>query len=113
MMKKIEAVIRPCLLEEVKMALQAIGVCGMTITNTLGASRKQNPPLVYRAVEYQVDFVQMLKLEMVLDDDDAEAALSAIFSAARTGKPGDGKVWISALDAVARIRTGEWNANAV
>ena len=112
-MKKIEAVIRPCLLKDVKDALKGIGIYGMTITDALGASKGKKETFVYRLAEYQVEFVEMLKLEMVLDDDDADAALSAIFRAARTGKPGDGKVWVSSLDAVARIRTGEWNANAV
>lgn len=112
-MKKIEAVIRPNLLEEVKAALRGIGHYGMTVTDALGASQRELPTFVYRMATYRPQFVRMLKLEMVLDDDDADAALSAIFSAARTGQPGDGKVWVSSLDAVARIRTGEWNANAV
>ena len=112
-MKKIEAVIRPSLLGEVKDALKDIGIYGMTITDALGASKREKPTLVYRMTEYKVEFVPMLKLEMVLDDDEAEAALAVIFSAARTGQPGDGRVWVSSLDAVARIRTGEWNANAV
>jgi nitrogen regulatory protein PII len=112
-MKKIEAVIRPNLLVEVKDALKGIGIYGMTVTDALGASKGEKPTIVYRMAEYQVEFVRMLKLEMVLEDDDADPACSAIFSAARTGKPGDGKVWVSSLDAVARIRTGEWNAKAV
>ena len=112
-MKKIEAVIRPNLLAEVKDALKRIGIYSMTITDALGTSSREKPTFVYRAATYQVEFVRMLKLEMVLDDDDADDACSAIFSAARTGQPGDGKVWVSSLDAVVRIRTGEWNANAV
>jgi nitrogen regulatory protein P-II 1 len=78
MMKKIEAVIRPCLLEQFKESLQAIGICGMTITHAAGASGRENPRLVYRAAENQVEFVQMLRVEVVLEDDDAEVVLSAI-----------------------------------
>jgi nitrogen regulatory protein P-II 1 len=113
LMKKIEAVIRPCSLKEVKEALKGIGIHGMTITDALGSSRGEKNTFVYGMAEYEVEFVKMLKLEMVLDDEDAEAAMSAIFSAARTGKPGDGKVWVSSLEGVARIRAGEWNANAI
>jgi nitrogen regulatory protein P-II 1 len=112
-MKKIEAVIRPNLLGPVNEALKDIGISGMTITDALGSGKGPSRTLFYRMAKYEVEFVEMLKLEMVLDDDDAEAAFSAIFSAARTGKPGDGKIWVSSLEAVARIRTGEWNANAV
>ncbi len=112
-MKKIEAVIRPSLLGAVKDALKEIGIYGMTITDALGASKREKPTVVYRMAEYKVEFVRMVKLEMVLDDDEADAALAVIFSAARTGQPGDGRVWVSSLDSVARIRTGEWNANAV
>jgi nitrogen regulatory protein P-II 1 len=112
-MKKIEAVIRPHLLDKVKDALETIGFYGMTVTDAFGSASGDRQRVFYRTTEYQMEFVQMLKLEMVLDDDDAEAACSAIFNAARTGKPGDGKVWVCSLDAVARIRTGEWNVNAV
>ena len=112
-MKKIEAVIRPNLLDEVKAALRGIGHYGMTVTDALGASKRELPTFVYRTATYRPQFVRMLKLEVVLDDDDADAALSAIFSCCQNGTTWRWKIWVSSLDAVARIRTGEWNANAV
>jgi nitrogen regulatory protein P-II 1 len=112
-MKKIEAIIRPHLLETVKDALQALGVQGMTISEVRGFGRQKGHTEVYRGSEYKVEFVPKIKLELVLDDDVTEGALEAISKAARTGKFGDGKIFVFNIEDAIRIRTGEHGEQAV
>ena len=106
-MKKIEAVIKPFKLEEVKDALAEIGVEGMTVTEVKGFGRQKGHTEIYRGSEYTVDFLPKIKLDIVVGDDNVEAATKAIISAAKTGKIGDGKVFISAIEEAIRIRTDE------
>jgi nitrogen regulatory protein PII len=112
-MKKIEAIIRPHLLESVKDALQALGVQGLTISEVKGFGRQKGHTEVYRGSEYKVEFVPKLKLEVVVDDDLVEQAVEAVIKTARTGKFGDGKIFIFPVDEAIRIRTGEHGINAV
>lgn len=112
-MKKIEAIIRPHLLESVKDALQTLGVQGMTITEVKGFGRQKGHTEVYRGSEYKVEFVPKLKIEVILDDEIVENAIDLIIKAARTGKFGDGKIFVFPVEEVIRIRTGEHGENAV
>ena len=112
-MKKLEAIIRPHLLESVKDALQALGVQGMTISEVKGFGRQKGHTEVYRGSEYKVEFVPKLKVEVILDDELVEQATEAIVKTARTGKFGDGKIFIFPVDEAVRIRTGEHGVNAV
>lgn len=112
-MKKIEAIIRPHLLENVKDALQNLGVQGMTISEVKGFGRQKGHTEVYRGSEYKVEFIPKIKIEIALDDDLVESVLEIIVNTARTGKFGDGKIFITPLDGVVRIRTGEQGVNAV
>ena len=112
-MKKIEAIIRPHLLEAVKDALQALGVQGLTISEVKGFGRQKGHTEVYRGSEYKVEFVPKLKLEVVLDDDVVESAVEAVIKTARTGKFGDGKIFVFPVEEAIRIRTGEHGINAV
>src|SRR6187431_2688155 len=106
-MRKIEAVIRPHLLDAVKNALQEVGVAGMTINEVKGFGRQKGHTETYRGSEYKVEFLPKIKIEVALADEMVEAAVEAILKTAKTGKFGDGKVFVSALDQVVRIRTGE------
>ena len=106
-MKKVEAVIKPFKLEEVKDALAEIGIEGMTVTEVKGFGRQKGHTEIYRGSEYTVDFLPKIKLDIVVGDDNVEAATKAIISAAKTGKIGDGKVFISAIEEAVRIRTDE------
>lgn len=106
-MKKIEAIIKPFKLDEVKEALQAIGLQGMTVLEAKGFGRQKGHTELYRGAEYVVDFLPKLKLELVVADDQVEPALEAIQTAAKTGKIGDGKIFVSNLAQAIRIRTGE------
>jgi nitrogen regulatory protein P-II 1 len=112
-MKKIEAVIKPFKLDEVKEALQELGVQGMTVLEAKGYGRQKGQTELYRGAEYVVDFLPKIKIEVVIADDQLEAALNAIQTAARTGRIGDGKIFISDIIDVVRIRTGETGALAV
>ena len=112
-MKKIEAIIKPFKLEEVKDALHEAGVDGMTVTEVKGFGRQRGHTEVYRGAEYTVDFLPKIKLEVVLDDARLDAAVSAILQAAKTGKIGDGKIFVSKLEEVVRIRTEERGTEAV
>jgi nitrogen regulatory protein P-II 1 len=112
-MKKIEAIIRPHLLESVKDALQTLGVQGMTISEVKGFGRQKGHTEVYRGSEYKVEFVPKLKIEVILDDDVVENAIDSIIKTARTGKFGDGKIFVFPVDEAIRIRTGEHGENAV
>jgi nitrogen regulatory protein PII len=112
-MKKIEAVIKPFKLDEVKEALQDIGVQGMTVLEAKGYGRQKGHSELYRGAEYVIDFLPKIKLEVVVPDDLAPAVVEAIQAAARTGKIGDGKIFVSTVDDVIRIRTGETGPQAV
>ena len=112
-MKKIEAVIKPFKLDEVKTALSAIGVAGMTITEVKGFGRQRGHKEVYRGTEYQVDFVPKIHLSIVVDTALVSKVVDAIRAAALTGKIGDGKIFVSSLEQVIRIRTGETGADAI
>ncbi len=106
-MKKIEAIIKPFKLDEVKEALQDIGIQGMTVTEAKGFGRQKGHTELYRGAEYVVDFLPKIKLELVLAEDQVEQALEAIQSAAKTGKIGDGKIFVSDIEQAIRIRTDE------
>jgi nitrogen regulatory protein PII len=112
-MKKIEAIIKPFKLEEVKEALADIGVEGMTVSEVKGFGRQKGHTEIYRGSEYTVDFLPKIKIEVVLGDGQVEAASAAIIKAAKTGKIGDGKVFISPVEEAVRIRTEETGEKAV
>jgi len=105
--KKIEAIIKPFKLDEVKEALQEVGLQGMTVVEAKGFGRQKGHTELYRGAEYVVDFLPKLKLELVVADDQVEPALEAIQTAAKTGKIGDGKIFVSKVEQAIRIRTGE------
>lgn len=112
-MKKIEAVIKPFKLDEVKEALQDAGVQGMTVLEAKGYGRQKGHSELYRGAEYVIDFLPKIKIEVVVPDDLADSVIEAIQAAARTGKIGDGKIFVSDVLDVIRIRTGETGAQAV
>ena len=112
-MKKIEAIIRHFKLEDVKNALTERGINGMTITEVRGYGRQKGHTEMYRGTEYRVDFVPKVKVEVVVDDDRLQAALDTIVKAAYTGQIGDGKIFVSHLEDVVRIRTGETGGDAL
>jgi nitrogen regulatory protein P-II 1 len=112
-MKKIEAIIKPFKLDEVKEALQELGVQGMTVIEAKGYGRQKGQTELYRGAEYVVDFLPKIKIEVVIADDQLGRALEAIAAAARTGRIGDGKIFVSEILDVMRIRTGETGADAV
>ena len=112
-MKKIEAVIKPFKLDEVKEALQELGVQGMTVIEAKGYGRQKGQTELYRGAEYVVDFLPKIKIEIVIADDQLDAAVEAISAAARTGRIGDGKIFISEVVEVVRIRTGETGPVAI
>ena len=112
-MKKIEAIIKPFKLDEVKDALHELGIQGMTVTEVKGFGRQKGHTEIYRGSEYTVDFLPKLKLEMVLSDSQVEAAVAAIIKGAKTGKIGDGKIFVSPVEQAIRIRTDETGEDAV
>ena len=112
-MKQITAIIKPFKLDEVREALAAVGVTGLTVTEVKGFGRQKGHTELYRGAEYVVDFLPKLKVEAVVSDDVVEHAVEAINTAARTGKIGDGKIFVRAVEQVIRIRTGETGAEAV
>ncbi len=112
-MKKIEAIIKPFKLEEVKEALAEVGVQGMTVTEVKGFGRQKGHTEIYRGSEYTVDFLPKVKIEIVVDDAQAGGVAAAIVKSANTGKIGDGKVFISTVEEAIRIRTGETGSSAV
>lgn len=112
-MKKIEAIIKPFKLEEVKEALAEVGVQGMTVTEVKGFGRQKGHTEIYRGSEYTVDFLPKVKIEIVVDDAQADGVAEAIVKSANTGKIGDGKVFISNVEEAIRIRTGETGSSAV
>ncbi|MFO1476288.1 MAG: P-II family nitrogen regulator [Verrucomicrobiota bacterium] len=112
-MKKIEAIIKPFKLEEVKDALGEIGIEGMTITEVKGFGRQKGHTEIYRGSEYTVDFLPKIKIELVLAESRLDAAIAAIIKAAKTGKIGDGKVFVSTVEQIVRIRTEEKGEQAI
>jgi nitrogen regulatory protein P-II 1 len=112
-MKLITAIVKPHRIEEVKEALRDIGVSGLTTTDVEGFGRQRGHTEVYRGAEYQVDFVPKVKVEVVVADDDVQGVIDAIVKAARTGKIGDGKLWVTDAEQVIRIRTGERGPDAI
>jgi nitrogen regulatory protein P-II 1 len=112
-MKKIEAIIKPFKLDDVREALQELGIAGMTVTEVKGFGRQKGHTELYRGAEYVADFLPKVKIEVVLPDDLAERAVDAIQEAARTGKIGDGKIFVYPVERVIRIRTGEEGDEAV
>jgi nitrogen regulatory protein P-II 1 len=112
-MKKIEAIIKPFKLEEVKSALAELGIQGLTASEVKGFGRQKGHTEIYRGSEYAVDFLPKIKIELVLADAQVAAAVEAIVKAAKTGKIGDGKIFVSSVESVLRIRTGETGEQAV
>ncbi|MEO5345437.1 MAG: P-II family nitrogen regulator [Magnetococcus sp. YQC-9] len=112
-MKKIEAIIKPFKLDDVKEALSEVGIQGITVTEVRGFGRQKGHTELYRGAEYVVDFLPKLKVEVVLDDERVDQAVEAIERAARTGRIGDGKIFVTPVERVVRIRTGERDANAL
>jgi nitrogen regulatory protein P-II 1 len=111
--KKIEAVIKPFKLDDVKEALHEVGVSGITVTEAKGFGRQKGHTELYRGAEYVVDFLPKVKLEVVVEDDQASRVVEAIASAARTGRIGDGKIFVTSVEEVLRIRTGERGSDAI
>ena len=112
-MKKIEAIIKPFKLDEVREALSEVGVSGLTVTEVKGFGRQKGHTELYRGAEYVVDFLPKVKIELVIADSGVDAAIEAIVKAARTGKIGDGKIFVSNIEQVVRIRTGETGEGAI
>ncbi|MEG3639103.1 P-II family nitrogen regulator [Magnetococcus sp. PR-3] len=112
-MKKVEAIIKPFKLDDVKEALAEVGIQGITVSEVRGFGRQKGHTELYRGAEYVVDFLPKLKVEVVLTDDQVERAVEAIENAARTGRIGDGKIFVSPVDTAIRIRTGERDSDAV
>jgi nitrogen regulatory protein P-II 1 len=112
-MKKVEAVIKPFKLDEVREALAEVGVTGLTVTEVKGFGRQKGHTELYRGAEYVVDFLPKVKIEVVITAEKVDLAIEAIVKAARTGKIGDGKIFVTAVEQVVRIRTGETGADAV
>jgi nitrogen regulatory protein P-II 1 len=112
-MKKIEAIFKPFKLDEVREALSEIGVSGLTVTEVKGFGRQKGHTELYRGAEYVVDFLPKVKIEVVITEEMLERAVDAIVKAARTGKIGDGKIFVTSVDQVIRIRTGETNEAAI
>jgi len=112
-MKKIEAIIKPFKLDEVKEALQEVGLQGITVIEAKGFGRQKGHTELYRGAEYVVDFLPKVKIELVVDDGIAETAIEAIQAAARTGRIGDGKIFVTAVEEAVRVRTGERGTEAI
>lgn len=112
-MKKIEAIIKPFKLDEVKEALQDVGVQGLSVIEVKGFGRQKGHTELYRGAEYVVDFLPKVKIEVILDDDQVDAAIEAIVDAAKTEKIGDGKIFVSPVEQAIRIRTGENGSDAL
>lgn len=112
-MKKVEAIVKPFKLDDVKEALSALGISGMTVSEVKGYGRQQGHTELYRGAEYVVDFLPKIKIEMVIEDSMEDKVVDAILQAARTGKIGDGKIFVSDVSKVVRVRTGETGAEAI
>jgi nitrogen regulatory protein P-II 1 len=112
-MKMVTAVIKPFALDDVKTALGQVGALGMTVSEVQGYGRQKGHTEVYRGAEYSVDFVPKVRIDLAVDDADVDKVVDAIIGAARTGKIGDGKVWVSPLETIVRVRTGERGTDAL
>jgi len=112
-LKKIEAVIKPFKLEDVKDALTEAGITGMTVSDVKGYGRQQGHSELYRGAEYVVDFLPKIKLELIVAEDDVDSTIEVITNAAKTGKIGDGKIFVSPIERIVRIRTGEEDEEAI
>jgi nitrogen regulatory protein P-II 1 len=112
-MKLITAVVKPFTLDDVKHAVEVAGVLGLTVTEVQGYGRQRGHTEVYRGAEYNVDFVPKARIDVVVDDELAQRVVEAIIGAARTGKIGDGKIWVSSVESLVRIRTGERDHDAL
>ena len=112
-MKKIEAIIKPFRADEVREALANLGIAGMTVTEVKGFGRQKGHTELYRGAEYVVDFLPKVKIEIIVNNEQVEPCIEAIIQAARTGKIGDGKIFITSVEKVIRIRTGEMNEDAI
>ncbi|MBA2308278.1 MAG: P-II family nitrogen regulator [Pseudonocardiales bacterium] len=112
-MKLVTAIVKPFVLEDVKGALEQIGVLGMTVSEVQGYGRQKGHTEVYRGAEYSVDFVPKVRIEVIADDTLSDKVVDAIVEAARTGKIGDGKVWVSPVETLVRVRTGERGTDAI
>ena len=112
-MKKIEAIIKPFKLDEVKEALQEIGLQGITVVEAKGFGRQKGHTELYRGAEYSIDFLPKIKIEVVVTDDKVEAVIDTVTDAAKTGKIGDGKIFVTEVESVVRIRTGETGKDAL
>ena len=112
-MRLVTAVIKPFKLDDVKSALEAIGVQGMTVSEVQGFGRQRGHTEVYRGAEYTVDFVPKIRLEVIVDDMDSKSVVDVILKAAQTGRIGDGKIWVVPVEDVARVRTGERGVEAI
>ena len=112
-MKKVEAIIKPFKMEDVRQALAEVGITGMTVTEVKGFGRQKGHTELYRGAEYQVDFLPKVKIDLIVNDNDVERCIEAIMNTANTGKIGDGKIFVTDVQRVIRIRTGEENADAI
>jgi nitrogen regulatory protein P-II 1 len=112
-MKLVTAIVKPFTLEDVKSALERIGVLGMTVSEVQGFGRQKGHTEVYRGAEYSVDFVPKIRVEVVVDEAQVDKTIDAVVEAARTGKIGDGKVWVTPVETVVRVRTGERGLDAL
>ena len=112
-MKLITAIVKPFAMEDIKSAVEAAGVLGMTVSEVQGYGRQKGHTEVFRGAEYQVDFIPRMKVEVLVNDEAVDRVVEGIVNAARSGKIGDGKVWVTALQAVVRVRTGERGADAL
>lgn len=112
-MKRVEAIIKPFKLEDVKDALAEIGITGMTVSEVKGYGRQKGHSELYRGAEYVVDFLPKIKMEMIVNDTDVDQITATIIEAARTGKIGDGKIFVSEIEKIIRIRTGEMDSDAI
>ncbi|WP_020660024.1 P-II family nitrogen regulator [Amycolatopsis benzoatilytica] len=112
-MKLLTAVVKPFVLDDVRVALQDLGIAGMTVSEVRGYGRQKGHTEIYRGAEYAVDFITKYRLEILLDDDQVDTALRAILETAHTGKIGDGKIWVTPVETVIRVRTGERGRDAL
>ncbi|WP_326836440.1 P-II family nitrogen regulator [Amycolatopsis rhabdoformis] len=112
-MKLLTAVVKPFVMDDVRVALQELGIAGMTVTEVRGYGRQKGHTEIYRGAEYAIDFITKLRLEILLDDEQVETVLRTVCETAHTGKIGDGKIWVTPVETVVRVRTGERGSDAL
>ncbi len=112
-MKLITAIVKPAKVDDIKVALQAVGIAGMTVSETRGFGRQKGHTEIYRGAEYTVDFIPKVRIEVLVDDEDSQSIIDTIVTAANTGSIGDGKLWVTNVEQVIRIRTGERGGDAL